>query len=126
VGLGKARRELAAVGGSLSAAASDELTRDPDLPLRRRSEAELTGSHFYPGRRAQRRHLDLQLATEHLEPCSLSPQRVELVTEVDLLHAQPDDGQSTQDQEECASQRERERAPYAGIPLSMQLLCLSH
>ena len=94
--------------------------------MRRHGEAELTGSHLDPGRRSQRRHLDLELAEKHLQAGPLDPQRVELVAEMDLLDAQPDDREATQDEEERTGQGEHDRAPHTGIPLSMQLLCLSH
>ena len=110
---------MTAVSGGLSAAAGDELARDADLPVRRRGEAELPGSGLDASRRSQRRHLDFELAEENLQPRALGPQSVELVTEMDLLHAQTDDDQAAQDEEKRAGQRERERATHPGIPLSM-------
>src|SRR6185369_17985296 len=120
------RGDAAAGSGGQAGAGGRELAGQADLLAVRSRQAELARTLLDPGRRAQRGHLDLELADVRLHFLSLPVQAVQLVGEVHLLHPQPDHAETAADQRGREQQGPEERAAYARILFAMQSLLSLH
>src|SRR6266581_4671423 len=94
------------------------------LVARGNDEAELARALLDARGRAERRHLDLELADAILDRAPLGAQRVELISETDRLHTQRDDAEPGGHEQGRREQRADERAPGARVGIADEPLGL--
>src|SRR5438105_7004492 len=97
--------------GETVRAAGHVFAREAHVLALGHGHAELPRTRLDAPRRAERRDFDLELTHEDGDARAFRAERVELIREVDLLHAQADEDEQADHEHGGAQQRRGERAP---------------